>query len=163
MTTIVGTANRLVSDSKIIMYKKDKDDTFYEGPKLFRKGDAIIGTAGSHILGEVFIKWYGTKKKKPNFGPKADFEALVVTKDGLYHYDEDLSGGKVNREWFAIGSGSFAALGALYAGKTPEEAVEIACQVDPYSGLPLQILKLVATSTPTNLEIPGTTQMKETV
>lgn len=128
------------------MYKKDQDDTYYEGPKLFRKdiggNSAIIGTSGSHILGEVFIKWYGTKKKKPNFGPKADFEALVVTKDGLYHYDEDLSGGKVNREWFAIGSGSFAALGALYAGKTPEEAVEIATKIDPYSGLPIQILKL---------------------
>jgi hypothetical protein len=145
MTTIVGVKDRLVSDSKIIMEKTNGDDTQYEGPKLYRKGDAIIGTAGSHGLGEAFIKWYGSKKAKPKFPPKADFEALVLTEKGLYHFDEDLSGGKVDREWFAIGSGSFAALGALHAGKTPEEAVLIACKVDPYSGEPVQVLKLETT------------------
>lgn len=142
MTTIVGTVDRLVSDSKIIMEKKNAD-TQYEGPKLYRKGDAIIGTAGSHALGESFVKWYGSKRKKPNgFGKEADFEALVITKNGLYHYDEYLSGGRVLQSWFAIGSGSHAALGALHAGASPEEAVAIACKVDTMSGEPIQIMRL---------------------
>ena len=142
MTTIVGNKQKLVSDSKIIMETKD-DETYYEGPKLYTKGEAIIGTAGSHSLGEQFVKWYGTKKKRPKeFGKDVDFEALVLTKKGLYHYDEYLSGGKVTQEWFAIGSGAKAALGALHAGATLEESIRIACKVDTMSGEPIQIMEL---------------------
>lgn len=144
MTTIVGTKSLLIADSKIIMEKAgDKPETYYDGPKLYRKGDVVIGTAGSHSLGEQFMKWYGTKKKKPTgFGKDADFEALVLTPEGLYHYDEFLSGGLVNQPWFAIGSGAHAALGALHAGATPKIAVEIACKVDTMSGEPIQIMEL---------------------
>jgi ATP-dependent protease HslVU (ClpYQ) peptidase subunit len=35
---------------------------------------------------------------------------------------------------FAIGSGMDFALGAMDAGKSPAEAVEIACRRDPHSG-----------------------------
>jgi hypothetical protein len=142
VTTIVGVADRLVSDSKITMEKREQD-THYEGPKLVRKGEAIIGTAGSCDLGEAFVKWYGTKRKKPNgFGKGADFEALVLSSRGLYHYDEYLSGGRVNNAFFAIGSGATCALGALHAGADAEQAVRIACKVDNLSGEPIQIMKL---------------------
>lgn len=151
MTTIVGTKDVLVSDSKIIMEKLgDKAETQYEGPKLYRKGEAIIGTAGSHVLGEIFVKWFGTKKKKPTqFGKDVDFEALVLTKDGLYHYDEYLSGGKVLQPFFAIGSGSHAALGALHMGANAEMAVRVACKVDTMSGEPIQVMKLNEETTQT--------------
>lgn len=120
-----------------------KQETHYAGPKLYRKNNAIIGTAGSHILGEAFVNWYGTKKRKPaGFGKDADFEALVLTSKGLYHFDEFLSGGLVSQPWFAIGSGAHAALGALHAGATPQAAVEIACKVDTMSGEPIQIMEL---------------------
>jgi hypothetical protein len=125
------------------MVKGDgNSDTQLDGAKLYRKRNAIIGVAGSHVLGEQFIQWYGTRKKKPKFPPKAEFEALVLTEKGLYHFDEDFSVSKVVNEWFAIGSGAHAALGALYAGKTLEEAVQISCKVDPWSGEPIQILRL---------------------
>lgn len=144
MTTIVGVKDKLVSDSKIIMQKTgDKADTYYEGPKLYRKGNAIIGTAGSCDLGETFMKWYGSKRKKPaGFGKDADFEALVLTETGLYHYDEYLSGGRVLQPFFAIGSGAHAALGALHMGASAEDAVRIACRIDVMSGEPVQVMEL---------------------
>jgi hypothetical protein len=157
LTTIIATKDRMVSDSKITQESKN-GDTYFEGPKLCRKGAAILGTAGDSILGDKFVGWYGTKKRKPQgFGKGADFEALVLEETGLYHFDEYLSRNKVNREWFSVGSGASAALGALYAGATPEQAIEIACKVDPHSGLPLQTLKLTTStisSTPSTTTTP---------
>lgn len=139
MTTICGDKTRLVSDSKIIMVKAS-GDTQFNGPKLIRKGSAIIGTCGDSDDGDLFVKWYGTKKKRPKM--QAEFEALVLTPEGLYHFDDAVSANRVNSDWFAVGSGSHAALGALHAGKTLEEAVEIATKVDPNSGLPIQVMRL---------------------
>jgi hypothetical protein len=156
VTTIVAAKNRLVSDSKITQETRN-GDSYFEGPKIVGKRSALIGVAGDSILGDKFIGWYGTKKKKPTgFGKGADFEALVLEEDGIYHFDEYLSRNKISREWYAIGSGSHAALGALYAGKTPEEAVEIACKVDPHSGLPLQVMNLTTLSTTTTLPSTST-------
>lgn len=143
MTTIVADKTRMVSDSKVVMTNTSGDTSILICAKITIKAKAIIGTCGEAHLGDEFIKWYGTKRKKPSvFGKNADFEALVLTDKGLFHYDEYLSGGKLNNPWFAIGSGSFAALGALHAGTTLEEAVEIACKVDNGSGLPIQVVKL---------------------
>lgn len=143
MTTIAADKAKMVSDSKITMENKGGDTAILNCSKITVKGRAIIGTCGESYLGDEFIKWYGTRKKKPAcFGKNADFEALVLTEKGLYHYDEFLSGGRLDNQWFAVGSGSFAALGALHAGRTLEEAVEIACKVDNQSGLPLQVIAL---------------------
>jgi hypothetical protein len=150
MTTIVGTKDRLVSDSKIIMDKVNEKagSTQYTGPKLYRKGSVIIGTAGGFDMGEAFMKWYGTKKKKPSgFGKGADFEALVLTEKGLYHFDEFLCGGLVEQPFFAVGSGAQAALGALHMGATPEQAILVACKVDSMTGEPVQIMDLHAPQT----------------
>jgi len=43
---------------------------------------------------------------------------------------------------FAVGSGGKAARAAMLLGLSAEKAVEIACQVDPYSKLPLQVLRV---------------------
>ena len=140
MTTICADKQRMVSDSKIIMVKNG-GDTQFSGPKLVRKQLVIIGVAGDSDDGDRFIKWYGSRKRKPK--PTAEFEALVLTPKGLYHYDDALSCNRVNDPWFAIGSGSHAALGALHAGCDLERAVEIASYVDPNTGLPCQIMSLI--------------------
>ncbi len=44
----------------------------------------------------------------------------------------------------AWGSGTPVALGALHAGCSAEEAVRIACLVDPYSGGPTTFMKVTA-------------------
>ena len=140
MTTIVGNKEKLVADSRFTMFSRN-GDSIVNSPKLYRKRDAIIGTCGHADNGDIFVRWYGSKKKAPKF--KTDeFEALVLTAKGLFHYDENCSSGPVLSQWCAIGTGGHAAYGALYMGATLEQAVEIACKVDIYSGEPIQTMKL---------------------
>jgi len=166
MTTIVADKTKLVADSRVSQ-EVSSGDTIFSAPKLFRKGNVVIGCAGHNDNIEAFIEWYGTRRKKPKF--KIDeFEALVLTPHGLYFYDEDCSRDKVLDDWFAIGSGALAALGALHMGATLEQAVQIACKVDKHSGEPIQVLALqepangtsketrVQTSTERGGELPHT-------
>ena len=137
MTTVVGDRTRLVSDSRV----SGNNNIIYDSPKLFRVKDAIIGCAGDNEAIEAFIKWYGSKKRKPKF-KEDSFDALVVTKSGIYTYDETCSRDLVLGPWAAIGSGGSAALGALHMGASLEDACKIACKVDKYSGEPIQIMEL---------------------
>lgn len=142
MTTIAANKDKMVSDSKVTWETKSEDHT-YSAQKLFlhpKTGD-IIGAAGDNNHIEAFLAWYGTRKKKPEFGANADFEAIVLTTKGdIWVYDETLSRDKIKGDFYAVGSGGNAALGALYMGATLEQAVEIACKVDPHSGPPTQVL-----------------------
>ena len=142
MTTIAANHARMVSDSQVTM-EGGNGDRVYQAQKIIRfKGD-LIGCAGSNQQIEAFLAWYGTKKKKPQFPKDVDFEALILTSKGdLFAYDETLSRDKLVGDFYAIGSGGSAALGALYAGASLEQAVTIATRIDPYSGLPIQTLDL---------------------
>ena len=141
MTTIVGSQNKLVSDSRVTTVSFNSDVKTYLAPKLYRKKDAIIGACGTNDAIEAFVKWYGSKKARPKF-KGGEFEGLVLTKDGLYYFDETCARDKVLNPWFAVGSGSHAALGALHMGATLEESISVACKVDPASGEPVQIMTL---------------------
>jgi ATP-dependent protease HslVU (ClpYQ) peptidase subunit len=54
----------------------------------------------------------------------------------LFDVDEDLSVMKSEDNIYAIGSGGSFALGALYAGAEPMQAMEIASKVSAYSAPP---------------------------
>ena len=142
MTTIVADRARMVSDSKVTMERKAPiPNTPFASPKLYIGKGWIIGAAGYSGDGEKFVKWFKSKRRK-SIQLDDDFEALVVTPEGLFFVDGDCSLNEVKDPWYAIGSGSAAALGALHAGATLERAVEIACVVDNGSGLPLQVAAL---------------------
>jgi ATP-dependent protease HslVU (ClpYQ) peptidase subunit len=87
------------------------------------------------------------EKKRPKFvsTPDKDDEAalLMVTKKGIFYMlASDPYPELVDTNFFAIGSGGKVALGALHAGATLEEAMEIAHRVDPYTRPPFDILTL---------------------
>lgn len=68
-------------------------------------------------------------------GKLDNFSALVFNKNSeiCYRYDEKLVPYVVDYP-YALGSGSEYAMGAMYAGKNAKEAVDIACELDIYSG-----------------------------
>ena len=147
MTTIVATRDRMVSDSKATI---SSADLVYPATKIFRAKGMVVGACGDNGDCTRFIEWaQGGFKGKPEFTFKKDDEedsiiGLVLKEDGIYIFCPSYPAPeKVNAEFFAIGSGGSAALVAMHLGKTPEEAVELACKVDELnSGLPLQVLKL---------------------
>lgn len=65
-----------------------------------------------------------------NVSPKSEF--LYTDKDKVYYC---YKGGKVRiKSYWAMGSGAPAALAVMYSGKTAKEAIDIAKQIDLYTG-----------------------------
>lgn len=64
------------------------------------------------------------------------FQFLISCGGEIFDIDEDLSVMKSEDNMYAIGSGGSFALGALYAGADPLDAMEIACKVSAYSAPP---------------------------
>jgi ATP-dependent protease HslVU (ClpYQ) peptidase subunit len=84
------------------------------------------------------------EKKKPKFwaqpGSEDESILLMLTKDGIHFMTTtDPYPELVSKDYYAIGSGGKAAMGALYSGKSLEEALDIAHAVDPYTRPPFDI------------------------
>lgn len=92
-------------------------------------------------LGEAFIDWYATgcqPSERPDMGQQG-FDALVIDADAnvFFYNDSFMPSGPLLVDYIAIGSGAEYALGAMAAGKTAEEAVEIASGLDVWTGGPI--------------------------
>ena len=120
----------------------------YPADKIRKVKKIIVGAGGDGGDCSRFLEWATRDFKEPPpkwKGSKEEesFLALVLKADGLYVYAPSFpEPEKVNAPFFAIGTGGEAARVAMMLGKTPEEAIELACQVDGYSGLPVQVLEL---------------------
>lgn len=138
MTTIIADCRTgtMVSDSKVTA-----GTVWFPAKKVVRHKDELIGLAGEANKEEAWLNWYtnGRKGKAPN---DEDLAVLILRKTGLFYVDVDSTEIQVMREFHAIGSGAPAAMGALLAGKTAEEAVAIAILVDPDSGGDIQLFSL---------------------
>ena len=109
--------------------------------KIERIGDSLFGFAGEVTDIEKMTRWFrgGQKGKRPR---TKDFVGLELTAEGVFIWDDAPCSYRPDREFHAIGSGQMAALGALLAGKSAVEAVEIAVQIDHCSEPPVQVVRL---------------------
>lgn len=143
MTTIAYRDGILAADSRVT-YGEDSGARIHTCKKLYRKTvtqgkksfDVIIATAGESSPGLLFVDWYGSGKPIPDtfLHLGGDFLCLVLTPSGLFEYDVYCRGEPVSDDFYAIGSGAKAALGAMHCGKSAIEAVRIAARIDPYTG-----------------------------
>lgn len=126
----------MAADSRVNL-----DTHHFTAKKIKRAKGVLIGTAGDHAQCVAFEAWYfaGGDGKKPIFD---ESEALVLAPDGVWFFDSLCSAHKIESGIYAIGSGADAARGALMAGATPRQAVQIACAIDSQSGPPITTLKL---------------------
>lgn len=105
-------------------------------------GDVIVGFAGcQHILYMILdhVK-DGTLPTKDDIGDD-NFEITMLTKDGrLFQMGSSYLNYVECSIPNASGSGELIARGAMLAGASPKEAVEIASQVDVYTGGDVQAM-----------------------
>ena len=149
MTTIAATRDAIAGDRMVSIENKS---TWYPTPKVRRIKGALIGAAGDGGDCVRFLDWAETgfaPSKRPKFVTRSDDEdcatLLMLTAEGIYFMmQDDPCPERVSSDFYAIGSGGKAALGALHAGATLERAMEIAFQIDPYTRPPFDILKLDA-------------------
>lgn len=145
MTTIAADLETMASDSKVGIGM----GVSYKAVKIVRVKKMLVGACGDGGDCSRLLEWaerdFKLPKPKWNTEPGEDLSvwALILKADGLYFMDQESpEPEKMDEPFFAIGSGGKAARVAMMMGKTPEEAVALACAVDEHSGLPVQVLKL---------------------
>lgn len=144
MTTIAYRKGAMAADSRVTTEDEAGGARVFSCVKLFRKGKAIIGLQGESEPGIVFLDWYGSGKDRPEIlvHGDADFTALVLTRRGLFEYGKYCTPERVIEPFYAIGSGTKVALGAMHMGADARRAVQIACKVDPYTAGPILTMSL---------------------
>ena len=117
--------------------------------KLFRADGAVIGICGYWSDAKVFVDWYVAGADRENLpewrlqgDEKVEFEALVLTKEGIHWWSFLLVPERLRENFWSIGSGSQAALAALYLDCGAEDAVRIAMKVDPATGGDVESMEL---------------------
>lgn len=114
-------------------------------------GSVFIGSGHLYTIGQCkhWAKQGFAEAKRPDFTffledmEERDFSCLHISKDGetVTLIDAEMCIQPVINNFMAIGSGAAYALGALEAGASAVEAVEIACLHDGYSCLPVTTYK----------------------
>jgi len=137
MTTVAVRDGVMASDSA-----SEMDGVLSKVKKMYRAKDgSIIGLAGNIGQGIAFVRWYDKKGK----GEKPDMDdayALVLKPTGeVISFDCTLEPFPISEPFTAIGSGAQLAMAAMLAGADAKRAVQIACKIDPHSGLGVVALK----------------------
>jgi ATP-dependent protease HslVU (ClpYQ) peptidase subunit len=144
MTTVVWYKGLLVADKKV-------SDGNYQTSvtKIRRAGNELVAVAGGWDKAQVLFQWVAKGRKERDYPEFQDTEAwvdlLVIDKDGqAWLYNRHSVPMKIEKLPFVMGSGGNYAAGALAAGATPQEAVEIASRFDPSTGFGMDVLKYVS-------------------
>lgn len=135
MTTIAADPQKglMVTDSQT-----SDGDQKWEMAKVERIDGTLYGCAGDAIWAEKFYDWIrrGRKGRKPKLD-EDEFNALALNANGLFWFDHKLHPMQM-KEPFAIGSGGKTARALMIAGVDIMRAVEITCEVDAGSSLPVR-------------------------
>ncbi len=113
------------------------------GEKLFQVGDDLVGICGDLTAALVFVDWYADREsRRPDLTQENEFEALVLTGEGLTYWTANLRPQTIRQEFYAIGSGSHLAIGAMARGASAKQAVLIACDWCPNCSAPVVTARL---------------------
>ena len=137
MTCIAVRSGVMAADSQAT-------DEFKTGAvKLYRRKGLIVGIAGNVSQAMVFVDWlFDNRERKPGIEVEDDWSALVLSADGLMHWDISLRPTPIVDAFYAIGSGASLAMGAMEMGASARQAVRVACKRDPYCSGPVVTMRL---------------------
>ena len=110
------------------------------------KEGILVGAAGRSSSIQTVLDWWRDEEEKPPFVAleTPEVNIIVVMPDGeVLHYEGDHKHPmQIKHEFFAIGSGSDVALGAMEMGASAQEAVKIAIKWDNGCSGKVQVVKL---------------------
>lgn len=142
MTTIAFRDGVMASDSMASnegYLQKTNCKKIYELECYRTKEPCVVGLAQGFYAGLVFLEWFvgntGDDVMDNTLDTEDDFEALVAYPDGgLYTFNRYLIAYDIDADFHAIGSGAKCAMAAMYCGRSAVEAVEVASEIDMYTG-----------------------------
>lgn len=136
MTTIATDGKTIAGDSQM------QTDFVCQGgsKKLFTlKDGSIVGFCGQSQFWLPLVEWLNGGDR-PEL-KDAEFGAIILTPEGrIFHLDDGFYKTECPPP-YAMGSGGGFAMGAMLAGKTPEEAVKIAAKLDVYTGGKITVMR----------------------
>lgn len=114
----------------------------YRVQKIFRLQDGgLVGGAGTWNRAYAAIQWLIEGQGDP---PKfEDASLLILRPDGsLWMADDEFPAYPLLDKFAAIGVGALAAVTAMRAGLSAGDAVKAACDIEPNTSGPVQMLSL---------------------
>lgn len=108
--------------------------------KVYIVDGRLVGFVGDSAFGQRFVRDLREGREPADLEGEAI--AVVVDSDGTVRVHQNATWYVEEGPFAAWGTGLAAALGALHMGATADQAVEAACEVDPNSGGPVQIVSL---------------------
>ncbi len=106
--------------------------------KVWRFGDQLVGLVGEAGKGLQVVEWYKNGGDLSMFPTEAmkggDFILLIWNGADILTIDEQGFSVVVEDLMVAVGSGAMAALGAMHMGAGAERAIEVASEIDQYTG-----------------------------
>lgn len=153
MTTVIAcrSTRTMVADSRIV----HGDVKFTSRKKIQKVGNYLAGVAGDYGPALTYLKTFEEAalqldgRSIPRLEPfEQEFELMVLSRHGLWLYSSDGSAMEVEDDYYFIGSGGGFAGAALMTQElllqscNLEMALEVACEFDPNSALPLVSLTL---------------------
>jgi ATP-dependent protease HslVU (ClpYQ) peptidase subunit len=156
VTTIAYRNGIVAADSRVTTDSEAGGSRAFKCVKLFRKEvringitvPVILAAAGEAFSGELFVEKFNGESvddvTRDNFiMGDADFTVLIITElNEIFEVDKWCHMVPVDEEFYAIGSGAKAALGAMHMGASAKRAVEIACKIDPFTAEPVVTMSL---------------------
>ena len=142
MTTIVANLECMAADRFVSYAPSYKGDL-----KIWTAKGSVWGAAGDAehcIRFQSWTKGRGARPrvKEPDDPEGARFEALQLSPKGLFLYINDSPPDAVKEPYYAIGSGSGYAIGALSMGATLEQSIEVAAKWDSGTRGPFDSIQL---------------------
>lgn len=136
MTTIAARFSTLeiAADSMV-----SGDDSFYQVEKLRKGKESIYGGCGDW---DKLLKFYQAIESGGELDSDVDVTILELRNDGIWIYESCIIPARIKNDFWAVGTGANYAIAAMHLGKSPKEAVEIACMYDTSSNGPIDIMTL---------------------
>lgn len=136
MTTIAANRGSMAADSLTATEDGLVVDTATQ--KITRIGTDLIGCEGDDDYIGHFLEWY-RRGRDPEERPEniegGEFAAVVLTAEGrLFKYFAGCYPIEHHSAWLTLGSGSEIAAGVMATGATPRRAVEIARELNVWTG-----------------------------
>lgn len=133
MTTIAYDGNMVAADSFMFL-----DGVKSSCRKLEETETHVIGVCGEMADLPIFVQWFNSDQVTENKPLITESCFLVVGKMTgrclIYAAKLEPIEYKQSHSYYAIGSGAKAALAAMMYGKNANEAIEIASEIDMYTG-----------------------------
>ena len=96
-------------------------------------GGDLAGAAGDADTCSLFLKWVvaGSIGSLPKFKPAGFYGIMLTTARDIMLWQEALVPDTIEDDFWAIGAGALAALGAYHMRANAWQAVDVACKVCP--------------------------------